>query len=168
MIKWAGRIIVFLGVGHTFLALLLTSPHYADEWFSGKLWDPQEGVVEMSSATAAFWLTTGSFGVPLVVIGLTVLWLDRRGIVPPLFIAWTLGAWSVVAAAILEPAPWMLAWVAVGLLLGGARRAARHAEPAPAAPATPSTSTSTSTQASASTPTSTPTSTSTSNELSEV
>jgi hypothetical protein len=131
MIKWAGRILVFLGVGHMLGALVLTIPHHADSWLSAKLWRLEEGVVEMSPAMATFWLTTGSFAVPLAVIGMIVLWLDRRRIVPPPFIAWTLGIWSVVAAMILEPAPWVLAWLAVGLLVAGARRSASHAEPAP-------------------------------------
>jgi hypothetical protein len=130
MIKWAGRIIVFLGVGHLLAGLVLTSPHYADSWFSARLWRPSEGIVEMSPTMAAFWLTTGSFGLPLIVVGMIVLWLDRRGIVPPPFIAWTLGIWSVVAAVIFAPAPWVLVWLAGGLLLAGARRSARHASPA--------------------------------------
>ncbi|MBF6163462.1 hypothetical protein IU486_01570 [Streptomyces gardneri] len=123
MIKWAGRLLVFLGVGHTLGSLLLVAPDHADSWFSAKLWRPEEGISEMSPVMASFWLTTGSFGVPLIVVGLIVLWLDRRGMVPPPFVAWTLGIWAVVAAVILEPAPWVLAWIAVGLLALGARRA---------------------------------------------
>ncbi|WP_330228965.1 DUF6463 family protein [Nocardia sp. NBC_00508] len=130
MIKWAGRLFVFLGFGHTAASYVLTAPEHADSWFSAELWKPEEGVTEMSPAMASFWLTAGSFGVPLMVLGMVVLWLDRRGIVPPLFIAWTLGIWSVVAAVTLEPAPWALAWVAVGLLAAGVRRA-RFAESAP-------------------------------------
>lgn len=124
MITWAGRIIVFLGAGHLLLGLALTAHRYADAWFGLRLWSSEEGVVEMSPTMGAFWMTTGSFGLPLILVGLIVLWLDRRGIVPPAFIAWTLGGWSLVSAVILEPAPWFLAWIAVGLLLAGARRAA--------------------------------------------
>ncbi|MGY5223178.1 hypothetical protein [Nocardia asiatica] len=82
----------------------------------------------MSPAMASFWLTTGSFGVPLVLVGVLVLWLDRRGIVPPPFVAWTLGIWSALAGVILEPAPWALAWIAVGLLAVGARRAVHESQ----------------------------------------
>ncbi|WP_280239725.1 DUF6463 family protein [Nocardia abscessus] len=129
MIKWAGRLLVFLGLGHTLGSYVLVAPDHADSWFGAKLWSPEEGISEMSPAMASFWLTTGSFGVPLALIGVLVLWLDRRGIVPPSFVAWTLGAWSVLAGVILEPAPWALAWIAVGLLAVGARRAVQ-AEPA--------------------------------------
>ncbi|WP_067462481.1 DUF6463 family protein [Nocardia amamiensis] len=123
MIKWAGGLLVLLGFGHTLGSYVLTAAEHGDPWFSAELWRPEEGITEMSSAMGSFWLTTGSFGVPLMVLGMVVLWLDRRGIKPPSFIAWTLGIWSVVAGVILEPAPWVLAWIAVGLLALGARRA---------------------------------------------
>ncbi|MFJ8650110.1 hypothetical protein ACIRNI_28865 [Streptomyces sp. NPDC093546] len=132
MIKWAGRIFVFLGLGHTLGALVLTLPRYADAWFTAELWPLKEGIVEMGPAMGAFWLTTGSFGIPLIVVGLLVLWLDRRGIVPPPFVAWTLGVWSLLGAVMVEPAPWVLAWVAVGLLVAGARRSERAASVVPA------------------------------------
>jgi len=71
-------------------------------------------------------LSLDSFGVPLIVVGLVVLWLDRRGILPPPFIAWVLGAWTVLDAVILALTPWPIMLVAVGLLLAGARRAAHR------------------------------------------
>lgn len=124
MVRWAGRILVVLGAGHMLLGLILTVPKHAGAWMSLQLWSPDEGVLDMSPAMAAFWLTMGSLGVPLVVIGMLVLWLDRRGVVPPAFIAWTLGGWSIVMGWFVEPAPWVLIWVAVGLLVVGGRRAA--------------------------------------------
>lgn len=129
MIIWAGRLIVLLGAGHTLLGYLLTAPRHAGAWFGGRLWNPGEGMADMDPAMGAFWMTTGSFGIPLVLVGLTVLWLDRRDIVPPSFIGWTLGVWSVLGAVIFEPAPWPIGWVAAGLLIAGSRRAARTAEP---------------------------------------
>jgi len=124
MITWAGRILVFFGFGHLVGAMALTSWQHADSWFTADLWRLDEGVVNMSPAMAAFWLTTGSFSVPLVVIGLIVLWLNRRDVVPPPFIGWTIGIWSVVAAVILEPSPFVLVSIASGLLLAGGRSAA--------------------------------------------
>ena len=80
----------------------------------------------MSPVVAGFWFTTGSFGLPLLVVGLTVLWMDRHGIVPPSFIAWTIGAWSLIGGLMLEPAPWIGVWIGVGLLLAGTKKAARR------------------------------------------
>ena len=80
----------------------------------------------MSDAGVALWLTVDSFGVPLILVGLTVLWLDRRGITPPAFLGWTVGVWAVVEAVIFGPSPSWLLPVAAALLLVGARRAQRR------------------------------------------
>lgn len=133
MIKWAGRIFVFLGIGHTVLSLALVAPSHAAAWFSGDLWRPDEGVLEMSPAMAAYWLSIGGFGVPLLTLGLTVLWMDRRGIVPPAFIGWAILAWTVVDTVVLLPSPWILAVAGSVLYLVGVRRAERQAAAAPEA-----------------------------------
>ncbi|MGV9881479.1 DUF6463 family protein [Streptomyces sp. NPDC003006] len=127
MIKWAGRLIVFYGAAHTIGALTVEgAADHAGAWFGGELWHDE--LSAMGPASSAYWLSLGSFGVPLVVVGLMVLWLERRGITPPSFIAWTLGLWTVADAVILLLTPWPVLLVASGLLLAGARRAARHEE----------------------------------------
>ncbi|MEV5238402.1 DUF6463 family protein [Streptomyces cinnamoneus] len=135
MIKCGGWLLVFLGAAHTLLALTLEgAAGYAGEWFSGALWG--EDFADMSPANSALWLSMESFGPPLVVVGLTVLWLDRRGITPPPFIAWTLGILGAVDAVVLITTPWPLFLLANILLLVGGRRAARREDPAPHADAT--------------------------------
>lgn len=130
--RWAGRILVLFGTGHLLGAFALTFADHADRWFAAELWKLDEGIVDMSPAMAAFWLTTGSFGAPLVVVGALVLWLVRRGVAPPAFLGWALGAWSLTAAAIVEPAPWVLICAAAGLLVTSSRRsAARGGHTAP-------------------------------------
>ncbi|GGO54321.1 DUF6463 family protein [Streptomyces lasiicapitis] len=122
MIKWAGRLIVFFGAAHTLLALTMEgAARHAGAWFSGELWGDDLG--SMSDDSSAYWLSLASFGIPLTMVGLTVLWLDRRGIVPPPFIAWTLAIWTVVGAAVLLFTPWPIMLLASVLLLVGARRA---------------------------------------------
>lgn len=123
--RWAGYLIVFIGAGHMVTALALTAPEHAEAWLTRGIWG--EDLAAMSSANGAYWLTFGSFGVPQVVIGLLVLWLDRRGLVPPTFIAWTLAANAVLCGLIFGPAPWPVDLVAAGLLLVAARRARREA-----------------------------------------
>jgi hypothetical protein len=132
MIKWAGRLIVLYGAAHTLGALTVEgAARHAGAWFSGELWG--DDLANMSPANSAYWLSVDSFGVPLILVGLTVLWLDRRGITPPAFIAWSLGIWAVVDAVVLGPTPgqWLILLLASGLLLAGARRAARLANSAP-------------------------------------
>jgi Family of unknown function (DUF6463) len=136
MIKWAGRIIVLLGSAHLLGALWMTVPRYAEGWVGGALWEEQNrNLVEMSHSTAAFWFTVYCFSVPLILVGLTVLWLERRGITPPTFVAWTVAAWTVVGEVLAGPSPLVLLLLAAGLLLAGARRATRRDNPVPDATA---------------------------------
>ncbi|WP_225731443.1 MULTISPECIES: DUF6463 family protein [unclassified Nocardia] len=127
MIKTAGWLLVVLGAAHTIGALTIDhAARYAGTWFSGGLWrEARDGFLPMSQAGSAFWFSLESFGPPMIVIGLIVLWLDRRGITPPPFIAWILGISTVLDAVILFPTPWALGLIAQILLLIAARRAAR-------------------------------------------
>ncbi|MCX5387408.1 DUF6463 family protein [Streptomyces sp. NBC_00083] len=129
MIKWAGWIITLFGAAHTLLALTLDkAARHAGTWFSGGL--RNEDLADMSPAGSAYWLSLESFGPPLILVGLLVLWLDRRGVTPPTFIAWTLGAWTAVDAVVLPFTPWPLIALACTLLLIGTRRA-RRSTPCP-------------------------------------
>lgn len=122
MIKWAGRMFVFYGAAHMLAALTVEgAARHAGAWFRGELW--HQDLANMSPAGSALWLSLSSFGVPLMLLGLTVLWLDRRGITPPSFIAWTLGFLTLVDAVIDPFTPWPIMLVANILLLVGARRA---------------------------------------------
>ncbi|MEU1430332.1 DUF6463 family protein [Nocardia sp. NPDC005746] len=126
MITWAGRLIVFFGAAHTTLALTLEgAARHAGDWFSGALW--HDDLSAMSPANSALWLSLDSFGIPLATVGLIVLWLDRRALTPPPFIAWILGAWTILGAVIMPLTPWPIMAVATGLLVAGAR----HPAPAP-------------------------------------
>lgn len=131
MIKWAGWLITLCGVGHTLGALAQTVTRYAEGWFSWALWEEQnKDLVTMSHTTAAFWFSAYSFGPPLIVVGVTVLWLSRRGITPPPFIAWSAASWTLVTAVLSGPSPLLLLLLAAVLLLVGARRSG---SPAPQA-----------------------------------
>ncbi|MCK2236280.1 MULTISPECIES: DUF6463 family protein [unclassified Crossiella] len=128
MIKWAGWLITLFGAAHTLGALTVKGAAlHAGAWFSGELW--RDDLAGMSPANSAYWLSVASFGVPLIVVGLTVLWLDRRGITPPPFIAWVLGIWTLFIAVVLVLTPWPILLVANILLLAGTRRAAAFPRP---------------------------------------
>jgi hypothetical protein len=130
MIKWAGRLIVLYGAAHTLGALTAEgAASHAGAWFSGELWG--DDLADMSPAMSAYWLSVNSFGVPLIMVGLMVLWLDRRGITPPTFIASTLGIWTVVDAVVAGPGigQGLILLVANILLLVGARRARHRVNP---------------------------------------
>ena len=131
MIKCAGRLIVFYGAAHTLGALTAEgAARHAGAWFSGELWGAD--LAAMSPAMSGFWLSVNSFGPPLILIGLAVLWMDRRDITPPSFLAWSLGLWALVNVVVAGPGIGqdLILLVACGLLLAGTRRAARPPRPA--------------------------------------
>ncbi|RJL32097.1 hypothetical protein [Bailinhaonella thermotolerans] len=132
MVKWAGRIIVFLGLLHLVTTALPNLGH-VPSWLAGELWFPRHGIAELTPATGAFWLTLGSFAVPLSLVGALVLAMDRRGVVPPAFTGWTVGLWGTAGALLLEPSPFIVVWVPAAMLITAARRTARTPETAPAA-----------------------------------
>lgn len=115
MIRAGAWMIIFFGAAHTLAALTIEgAAWHMGAWLGGELWGADFSA--MTPAHSALWLSLESFGVPLVVIGATVLWLDRRGITPPAFIGWTLGAWTLVTAA------WPILLLGNSLLLVGIRR----------------------------------------------
>ena len=123
MIRWSGRLIALYGAAHTLGALTaLGAARHAGTWFSGELWG--QDLAPMSPAMSAYWLSVNSFGPPHVLIGLTVLWLNRRGITPPTFLGWALGAWTVIGVVAAGPGIGqdLILLVACGLLVAGARR----------------------------------------------
>ena len=126
MVQWAGWLIMLYGAAHTLGALtVLGAARHAGAWFGGALWE--DDLAAMSPANSAYWLSLGSFGIPLVLIGATVLWLKRQGLTPPSFIAWTLGIWNLLDAIVLAFTPWPILLIANVLLWVGARRAVRTA-----------------------------------------
>lgn len=121
MIRTGGWIILFFGAAHTLAALTIEgAAWHLEAWLGGELWGAD--FAKMTPAHSALWLSLESFGVPLVVIGATVLWLDGRGIAPPAFIGWTLGTWTLVTAVILLFSPWPILLLGNILLLVGIRR----------------------------------------------
>lgn len=117
-VRWAGRLILLFGAAHTLGALTVEgAAGHTGAWLSGQLWGAD--LATMSPATSAYWLSLMSFGPPLVLIGLIVLWLDRRGMTPPAFIAWSLGIWTVVDGALAGPqsGQGLILLLAAGLLL---------------------------------------------------
>jgi len=126
MVGLAGALIVFFGAAHTLGALTVEgAAEHAGAWLGRDLWG--QSLAEMSPAMSAYWLSVNSFGPPLVVLGLVVLWLHRRGLMPPSFIAWSLIAWILVDLALAGPGVGqsLILLAACVLLLVAARRAGR-------------------------------------------
>jgi hypothetical protein len=123
---------LFYGAAHTVGALTVEgAARHAGAWFRRELWS--DDLSDMSPAMSAYWLSVNSFGPPVVLLGATVLWLDRRGIVPPPFIGWSLAGWVVGGVLIAGPGAGqdLILLIACGLLVAGARRAQQFQGRAP-------------------------------------
>lgn len=120
--RWAGGLVVFYGLAHTLGALTaLGAARHSDAWFSRQLW--HEDFSDMSPAMSAYWLSVNSFGPPLTLVGLIVLWLNRNGLTPPPFIAWAMGTWVLVDTILGGPGVGqnLILMIAVGLLAAASR-----------------------------------------------
>ncbi|MEV6214295.1 DUF6463 family protein [Nocardia sp. NPDC051833] len=131
MIDWAGIVLAIIGGGHLTIGLLLSSSSF-DEWLSLELWGHWW---EDTPAANSFWANPAGFGWPLLLVGLLIVWMDRRGIVPPAFLAWAVLGWGAVCAVIVEPTPGPVVVIAALLLLRGIRVAGAHAESGSPVPA---------------------------------
>ncbi|MEU1428531.1 DUF6463 family protein [Nocardia sp. NPDC005746] len=125
MIEWAGRVLAVVGGGHLTVGLLISSAHFGD-WFTLRLWGHWW---EDTGPANAFWANPAGFGLPLLLVGLLVVWMARHAIVPPIFLAWTVLAWGALCAVIVEPTPGPVVVITAVLLLRGIRRATERVEP---------------------------------------
>ncbi|WBQ06216.1 DUF6463 family protein [Kribbella sp. CA-293567] len=120
-VRIAGWLLTAAGLGHTLGSFLETAPDHLRTWFDGHLWS-QADYTAWSDAAAGFWYSAFSFGPPLLLVGVTVLWLERRGITPPLVIAVSVATWVIVTFVASGPSPLPLLLIASGLLIAESRR----------------------------------------------
>jgi hypothetical protein len=75
-----------------------------------------------------FWVTLGSWGVPLLVLGCYIVWSTRQGHRVPAWIGWIMLAWGLIFATALPASPgWLLPIIGGLIVLGDRRR--RQAAP---------------------------------------
>lgn len=122
-VRIAGWIITAAGIGHTLGSLIEAAPDHLGDWLNGHLWS-QTDFTAWSDAAAGFWYSVFSFGPPMLLIGATVVSLERRGIIPPRFIAWSMAAWVAFTFVASGPSPLPVLLIASVLLLVAARRVA--------------------------------------------
>ncbi len=128
MTIWAGRILILQGVIHLVTTLAASQQHLSN-WLRGDLWFPSFGMGELSTTAGAFWLTLGSFGVPLIVLGGLITRLGRSNHGVPGLVGWALGLWGVAASAVFQPSPFITLLIPAGLIVFGARRGANGSLP---------------------------------------
>jgi hypothetical protein len=106
----AGWSMAAIGVLHT--AVFLPHPYWG-EWLTGGL-RSGEGADESLSV---FWALPGGFVVPLVLFGLLLARLGRRGERAPAYVGWVLAGWAAGCALLVGPSGFLLGLVPAGLLI---------------------------------------------------
>lgn len=124
--KAAGWIAVAFGAVHVVIAPLTTrdvlSQVAAEGW-----WDSftlaDSTTFEQAKLAETFWVTLGSFGVPVLALGCHIVWSARRGQRVPAWLGWILLAWSVPFLTALPRSPgWTIAVIGALVVAGDRRR----------------------------------------------
>lgn len=130
--KAAGWITIAFGVVHVVVATLDThdtwSQVISDGWWNTFTLETATTLAEFERSET-FWLTLGSFGVPLLVFGSYVVWSTRQGQRVPGWIGWIVLAWALLVVTAMPASPaWVLA-VSGGLIVLGDRPRSRAGLP---------------------------------------
>ncbi len=132
-LSWASGLMIALGVGHMVGSVIIDWSRVVD-WLADGLWAtvplvPDRTVAEQA-VVASFWGGVGSFGVPLVLLGLLVRHLAVRGVPVPAWVGWGTAGWCVLGGIMLVPSPFFVG-VVPGLLIVLAARSERPAASPP-------------------------------------
>jgi len=131
-VVWSGGILMVLGALHLAITVALSARHVPG-WLARDLWlgdDPDLDMSSLPPEAGGFWLSYGSFGLPLLLLGALVRHLGRRGQAAPAFIGWGVGVWAALGAYLIEPTPFLLALIPAAMIVAAARQ--RTAVPATA------------------------------------
>jgi hypothetical protein len=131
--KAGGWIALVFGAVHVIVAPLESRSRdvwseAADEgWWNTFTLDESTTIAEFERSET-FWVTLGSWGVPVLALGCYVVWSARQGLRVPGWIGWIMLAWSLPFVTALPASPGWLFAVSGGLIVLGDRRS-RQATP---------------------------------------
>ncbi|MEU5946846.1 DUF6463 family protein [Micromonospora sp. NPDC047465] len=106
----AGWSMAAIGVLHA--AVFLPHPYWS-EWLTGGLRSGEGGDASLS----VFWALPGGFVIPLVLFGLLLARLGRRGERAPAYVGWTVAGWAAGCALLVGPSGFLLGLIPAGLLI---------------------------------------------------
>lgn len=90
----------------------------SDGWWNAFTLEPSTTLAEFERSEA-FWVTFGSFGAPMLVLGSYVVWSARQGQRVPGWLGWALIAWGAPLAFVLPSSPgWAIPVIGALLVLG--------------------------------------------------
>ena len=98
----AGYLLIVVGAGHVLLSAHGTHRCWSRiaqaGWWNAVRLRPETG--EEFVRSSAFWATAGSFGVPTLLLGASVVWASGHGLEPPAWLGWGLLGWGLIAAPV--------------------------------------------------------------------
>lgn len=118
----------WVAIGGSVIHLVLTSIARTDVWrdiVSAGWWGTVtlRPSAEQLQVAEAFWLTPGSFAVPLLVLGALVVISARKGNRVPGVLGWILAAWGIFCASLL-PVSGAWLFIVIGVLFVAGDRSA--------------------------------------------
>jgi hypothetical protein len=121
-----GWIALVFGAAHVIIAPLerrdVLSDAADEGWWNSFTLEESTSLAEFERSDT-FWVTLGSWGVPVLIIGCYVVWAARQGQRVPGWIGWILLAWSVPFVTALPASPgWLFAVSGALIVLGDRRR----------------------------------------------
>jgi hypothetical protein len=112
---------VFQGALHAVSALITNAGHWP-AWLAGGV---SSNLAGHDPVVAAFWLSWGSFGLPLALLGAVVIGFGRAGRVPPLYLAIGYLIWGVLGG-LMAPSPLLTVLIPGALLIIATTTACRR------------------------------------------
>ncbi|MBK4216054.1 hypothetical protein JJJ17_08965 [Paracoccus caeni] len=127
MFRIGAWLLIVTCILHLTLFAIEAGPFLAG-WLGGLFWTMEhwQPLTQQSEAMIlngmAFWLWPGSLALPTLLLGLLLLWLDRRGQLLPRFPVVILALWALLLTAIMPNSGFPLVLIASGLMLLGKPR----------------------------------------------
>jgi hypothetical protein len=128
--KAGGWIALVFGAAHVIIAPLESRPREvwseaADEGWWNTFTLAESTTIAEFERSHTFWVTLGSWGVPVLALGCYIVWSARQGQRVPGWIGWIMLAWSVPFVTALPASPGWLFAVSGALIVLGDRRSGR-------------------------------------------
>jgi hypothetical protein len=116
MKAWIGKTVVGIGVVHTLFGVVFMRETLALLWSEGLI----NTVNGQPRREFVFWFL--AFGLLAIILGFFLDWTERRGIVPPRFLGWSLFILTVAVVTIMPiSGGWLVFVPAVGLIIRSRR-----------------------------------------------
>lgn len=120
----AGWIAIAFGVAHITVAPFNTRDTWsqvADEgWWNTFTLDKATTLAQLDRSET-FWLTLGSFGVPVLALGCYIIWSTRQHHRVPAWLGWLILAWSLLMVTVVPASPAWALIISGGLIVLGDR-----------------------------------------------